>query len=46
MKHSSSNKTYLFDKQDDFVLHRKWLLYAPNDLKELVGKGVNDYDAV
>lgn len=46
MKHSSSSKTYLFDKQDDFVLHRKWLLYAPNDLKKLVDKGVNDYDAV
>ena len=46
MKRSSSSKTYLFDKQDDFVLHRKWLLYAPNDLKKLVDKGVNDYDAV
>lgn len=46
MKRSSSSKTYLFDKQDDFVFHRKWLLYAPNDLKKLVDKGVNDYDAV
>ena len=46
MKRSSSSKTYLFDKQEDFVLHRKWLLYAPNDLKKLVDKGVNDYDAV
>ena len=46
MKHSSSSKTYLFDKQDDFVLHRKWLLYAPNDLKKLVDKGVNDYHGI
>lgn len=46
MKRSSSSKTYLFDKQDDFVFHRKWLLYAPNDLKKLVDKGVNNYDAV
>lgn len=45
MKHLSSSKTYLFDKQDDFVLHRKWLLYAPNDLKKLIDKGLNDYDA-
>ena len=44
--HSSSSKTYLFDKQDDFVFHRKWLLYAPDDLKKLTDKGVNDYDAV
>ena len=46
MKHSSASKTYLFDKQDDFVFHRKWLLYAPNNLKKLVDKGVNDYDAI
>ncbi|MBR6152038.1 MAG: transcriptional regulator [Lachnospiraceae bacterium] len=46
VKRSSSSKTYLFDKQDDFSFHRKWLLYAPNDLKKLVDKGVNDYDAV
>lgn len=46
MKRSSSCKTYLFDKQDDFVFHRKWLLYAPSDLKKFVDKGVNDYDAV
>lgn len=46
MKHASSSKTYLFDKQDDFVLHRKWLLYAPNNLKKLVDKGMNAYDAV
>ena len=46
VKCSSSSKTYLFDKQDDFVFHRKWLLYAPNDLRKLIDKGVNDYDAV
>ena len=42
----SAGKTYLFDKQDDFVFHEKWLLYAPYELKKLVDKGVNDYDAV
>ena len=46
MKLSSSSKTYLFDKQDDFVYHKKWLLYAPIGLKKLVDKGVKDYDAV
>lgn len=42
----SASKTYLFDKQDDFVFHEKWLLYAPKDLKELVDKGVKDHGAV
>lgn len=42
----SDSKTYLFDKQDDFVFHNKWMLYAPKDLKKAVDKGVNDYDAV
>lgn len=46
MKQISASKTYLFDKQDDFVFHEKWLLYAPKDLKKLVDKGVSDYDAV
>ncbi|MCD7889659.1 MAG: transcriptional regulator [Oscillospiraceae bacterium] len=43
---SSSSKTYLFDKQDDFVFHKKWRLYAPADLKKIIDKGVDDYDAV
>ncbi|MCD8107026.1 MAG: type IV toxin-antitoxin system AbiEi family antitoxin domain-containing protein [Oscillospiraceae bacterium] len=43
---SSSSKTYLFNKQDDFVFHKKWRLYAPADLRKLINKGVDDYDAV
>lgn len=46
MKRSSSSKTYLFDTQDDFVFDRKWHLYAPDNLKKLVDKGVDDYNAV
>lgn len=46
MAGSSVSKMYLFDKQDDFIFHKKWLLYAPKELKKLVDKGVNDYDAV
>ena len=46
MKYSSSSKTYLLEKRDGFVFHGKWLLYAPKDLRKLVDKGVNDYDAV
>ena len=39
MKYSDKNK------QDDFVFHKKWMLYAPKELKKLVAKGVSDYDA-
>ena len=45
-KQISVSKTYLFDKQGDFVFHKKWMLYAPKDLKKIVDKGVSDYDAV
>ncbi len=45
-KRSSASKTYLFEKQGDFVLHSRWKLFAPKDLKALVNKGVTDYDAI
>lgn len=45
-KRSSSSKTYLFEKQDDFVLFPKWKLFAPKNLKSIINKGVTDYDAV
>ena len=45
-KRSSASKTYLFEKQSDFVLHTRWKLFAPKDLKTIVDKGVTDYDAI
>lgn len=45
-KRSSASKTYLFEKQDDFVLHNRWKLFAPKDLKTIINKGVTDYDAL
>lgn len=45
-KESSASKTYLAEDHRGFVLHEKWKLYAPADPKELVNKGVVDYDAV
>lgn len=45
-KQISNSKTYLFPKQSDFVLHKRWKLFAPKDLMSVVNKGVNDYDAV
>lgn len=45
-KRSSASKTYLFKKQEGFVLHRRWKIFAPKELRSIVNKGVNDYDAV
>ena len=45
-KRSSASKTYLFEKQSDFVLHNRWKLFAPKDLRAIVDKGVTDYDAI
>lgn len=42
----SASKTYLFDKQEDFVFHEKWMLYAPKELKKLVDKVGVDFNAV
>lgn len=43
---SSASKTYLYERQDDFVYHARWKLYAPENLKSIIDKGVADYDAV
>ena len=45
-KRSSSSKTYLCEKQDDFVIHPRWKLYAPKDLRSLTGKGIRDNDYI
>ena len=42
----SASKTYLFEKQNDFILHNRWKLYAPKDLRKIVEKGAGDYSAV
>lgn len=44
-KHSSTSKTYLFEKNDDFILQNRWKLFAPRDLKKIINKGI-DYDAI
>ena len=45
-KHIPDSKTYLFPKRDDFVLHKRWRLFAPENIWTFIDKGVNDYDAV
>ena len=42
---SSANK-YLLKGSKNNVFHARWKLYAPTSLKELIDKGVGDYDAI
>ena len=42
---SSANK-YLIKGSQNNVFHERWKLYAPASLKELIDKGVGDYDAI
>ncbi len=37
-KRSSSSKTYLFEKQDDFALSPRWKLFAPRSLRSIIDK--------
>lgn len=42
----SSSKTYLFEKEDDFVYFERWKLYAPKELKSIINKGVFEYNVI
>ena len=42
----SESKTYIFHKRSDFILHKRWKLFAPADLRSVIDKGVTDYAAV
>lgn len=43
---SSTGKVYLYERQNDFAYHARWKLYAPENLRTIIDKGVADYDAV
>lgn len=45
-KYSSNAKRYLMKESKDNVFHKRWKLYAPQSLKELINKGFGDYDAI
>lgn len=45
-RRSSAGKTYLYARQEGFVLHERWKLFAPKDLRTIIDKGVTDYAAV
>lgn len=39
-------KSYLTKDSQGYVWHEEWMLYAPRDLKQIINKGVADYDAI
>ncbi len=45
-KHLPDSKTYFSTEKDGFVFHKRWRLFAPENLRALIDKGVNDYDAI
>lgn len=45
-KNISVNKSYFAERQQDFVYYKRWGMYAPENLKSYIDKGVSDYDAV
>lgn len=45
-KYSSDAKRYLMKESKDNVFHKRWKLYAPQSLKELINKGFGDHDAI
>ncbi|MDE6910822.1 MAG: transcriptional regulator [Lachnospiraceae bacterium] len=45
-KYSSDAKRYLMKESKDNVFHKRWKLYAPQSMKELINKGFGDYDAI
>ncbi len=44
--YSSRAKRYLMKVPQDNVFHKRWKLYAPSSLKELIDKGGGNYDAI
>ena len=45
-KHLPDSKTYFSIQKDGFVFHKRWRLFAPENLRVLIDKGVNDNDAI
>lgn len=45
-KYSSQAKRYLMKELQENVFYRRWKLYAPPSLQNIIDKGVGDYDAI
>lgn len=45
-KHISNAKRYLTKDHTGYIRHKKWKLFAPENIKSMIDKGVSDYDAI
>ena len=45
-KHLSNSKAYFSKERNDFILNKRWKLFAPKNLRIFIDKGVKDRDAL
>ena len=45
-KHISNAKRYLTKEHTGYIRHRKWKLFAPENIKSIINKGVGGYDTI
>ena len=45
-KHISNAKRYLTKEHTGYVRHKKWMLFAPENIKNIIDKGVSEYDTI
>lgn len=45
-KHISNAKRYLTKDRTSYILHKKWKLFAPENIRRIIDKGVSEYDAI
>ena len=45
-KHISNAKRYLTKDHTGYILHKNWKLFAPENIKKIIDKGVSEYDTI
>ncbi len=45
-KHISNAKRYLIKDHTGYIRHKKWKLFAPENIKSIIDKGVSEYDTI
>ena len=45
-KHISNAKRYLTKDHTGYIRHKKWKLFAPENIKNIIDKGVSEYDTI
>ena len=45
-KHIPNAKRYLTKEHSGYIYHKKWMLFAPENIKKIIDKGVSQYDTI